>query len=391
MPDARTREAAELMTGFAERTGLTSKRPAQRYLWTDAFAVCNLLGLARATGDENYTALALALIEAVHRTLGRHRPDHPGGGWISGLGDSEGEAHPTRGGLRIGKQLPERGPREPYDDRLEWERDGQYFHYLTKWMHALDQASRATADPAFNLWARELAETAYGAFTYPDPAGGGARRMHWKMSIDLGRPLVASMGQHDPLDGYVTFLQLKASAARLPGPAAGPGLTGEIGGLAAMVQAGSLATSDPLGIGGLLVDAYHLQQLIERGELADDGLLASLLSASLEGLDYFTASGELLEPAERRLAFRELGLAIGLRAARSMLDEVSRDVNEPVAGDAPLEALAEYTTLADRIESFWRKPAHQATRLWREHRDINEVMLATSLAPGGFLMLLPLE
>ena len=78
MPDARTREAAELMTGFAERTGLTSKRPAQRYLWTDAFAVCNLLGLARATGDENYTALALALIEAVHRTLGRHRPDHPG-------------------------------------------------------------------------------------------------------------------------------------------------------------------------------------------------------------------------------------------------------------------------------------------------------------------------
>jgi len=34
---------------------------------------------------------------------------------------------PTRGGLRIGKDLPERGPRAPFDERLEWDRDGQYF------------------------------------------------------------------------------------------------------------------------------------------------------------------------------------------------------------------------------------------------------------------------
>ena len=41
MPDSRIREAIELMTGFAERTGLSSERPQQRYLWTDGFAVCN--------------------------------------------------------------------------------------------------------------------------------------------------------------------------------------------------------------------------------------------------------------------------------------------------------------------------------------------------------------
>lgn len=34
-----------LMMSFAERTGLTSERPRQRYLWTDALAVCNFLGL----------------------------------------------------------------------------------------------------------------------------------------------------------------------------------------------------------------------------------------------------------------------------------------------------------------------------------------------------------
>jgi hypothetical protein len=43
-----------------------------------------------------------------------------------------GAAHPTRGGLRIGKKLPERRPGEAFQERLEWERDGQYFHYLTK-------------------------------------------------------------------------------------------------------------------------------------------------------------------------------------------------------------------------------------------------------------------
>jgi hypothetical protein len=52
----------------------------------------------------------------------------------------------------------------PFDQGLEWDRDGQYFHYLTKWMHALDQVSAATGDPRFNLWARELAEVAHAAF-----------------------------------------------------------------------------------------------------------------------------------------------------------------------------------------------------------------------------------
>src|SRR5688572_8941428 len=141
-PSTADAQAMDLMLSFAERTGLSSARPPRRYLWTDAFAVCNLLALER-------TELALALIDQVHRTLAPVRdPDHP-----------------TRAGLRIGKKLPERRPGEPLDERLEWERDGQYFHYLTKWMHALDQATRRTGEPKFNLWARELAVVAHRAFT----------------------------------------------------------------------------------------------------------------------------------------------------------------------------------------------------------------------------------
>jgi hypothetical protein len=132
------------MARFAQRTGMISDRAPRRYLWTDAFDVCSLLALARATGDSSHAELALCLVEQVHRTLGRHRPDDPRRGWISGLSEQEGESHPTRGGLRIGKPLPEREPGEPPDERLEWDRDGQYFHYLTRWLHALERTARST-------------------------------------------------------------------------------------------------------------------------------------------------------------------------------------------------------------------------------------------------------
>jgi hypothetical protein len=241
-PDAAGR-AHQLMLGFAERTGLTSDRSPERYLWTDAFAVCNFLGLGQ-------TELALKLVDQVHRTLGPRRA-------------SGNEDHPTVDGLRIGKKLPERGPDEPLDERLEWDRDGQYFHYLTKWMHALDQVARRTGEQKYNLWARELADTAHRAFTYFEPVGRGGRRMYWKMSVDLSRPLVASMGHHDPLDGYVTCLQLAATAARLGTAGHGPSLVDVAADLRAMLPT-DLTTTDPLGLGGLLTDAWRLDQL-ERG------------------------------------------------------------------------------------------------------------------------------
>ncbi|HMK72614.1 MAG TPA: hypothetical protein VK454_04705, partial [Myxococcaceae bacterium] len=237
VPAVQMREVIRLMLGFAERTGLTSDRPQERYLWTDAFAVCNFLGMARETGDGKYADLALRLVDRVHTTLGRRRSDDVRTGWISGLGELAGAAHPTRGGLRIGKKLPERRADEPFDEELEWDRDGQYFHYLTKWMHALDQVTRWTGAPRYGLWARELAAAAFAGFS-DRPSGGGRLRLRWKMSIDLSRPLVSSMGQHDALDGLVTCAQLRATAAALPAGDAGPSLEEELAGLASMLEPG---------------------------------------------------------------------------------------------------------------------------------------------------------
>jgi hypothetical protein len=365
---SRTDQSLELMLRFADRTGLTSQAEPERYLWTDAFAVCNFLALDRSD-------LALQLVDQVHQTLGRHRHDDARTGWISGLDGEEAQRRPTAGGLRIGKRLPEHAPGAGFDERLEWDRDGQYFHYLTKWMHALDQVSRWTGDPTFNRWARELAAVAHRSFAYD--AGALGRRMHWKMSIDLSRPLVASMGHHDPLDGYVTCLQLTSTAARWPG-AGGPNLTDAIADFAAMIPP-DLATADPLGLGGLLTDAWRLEQLSRAGAEDRPALRDRLLGDPLVGLSEYARVGDLLRRAEWRLGFRELGLAIGL-AAVPLLRQGS-------AGDGRIGRLERFVALRGEIESFWLRPEHRRTASWVDHQNINEVMLATALVPDGYLEL----
>jgi hypothetical protein len=358
--DPRTRQAYDFMLSFAERTGLDGGQRAptspDRYLWTDAFAVCNLLCLGE-------TESALRLVDQVHAVLAAApAPDHP-----------------TRGGLRIGKKLPEREPGEPADERLEWDRDGQYFHYLTKWMHALDQVARWTRQGRFNVWARELAEAAFRAFTYvPTGAPTSGRRMYWKMSVDLSRPLVSSMGHHDPLDGYVTYRQLQATAVHLGVADVGPPLEYEAAELAAMIPF-NLSTDDPLGLGGLLADAWRVEQLMRDEVIAGPALRDRLLDAALAGLDSYDDGLSLNLPASYRLAFRELGMAIGLAAV-------------PMMGAADgahrrLERLARFVPLRFEIEGFWLRQDNRRNPTWLEHRNINEVMLATSLEPDGYLAL----
>jgi hypothetical protein len=375
-PDPATAEARSLMLAFAERTGLGSARASRRYLWTDAFAVCNFLGLWRATRDRRALERALQLVTDVHAVLGHHRGDDGRRGWLSGLPAGEAAARPTVAGLRIGKKLPERRADDPFDERLEWDRDGQYFHYLTRWMHALDQAARASGEARLAVSARELAATAHRAFA--TDAGGCGRRLYWKMSIDLSRPLVASTGQHDALDGLVTYAALDAAGAR-------PKLAAAVADLAEMVAAQELATTDPLGLGGLLVDASRIAALMRGGSFADGALLERVLAAAVEGLDAYAHGQELFQPAARRLAFRELGLAIGIEAARLASEAPPHGQAAPDAA-AFLEVHVRYEALGAAIRDFWREPAHRDTASWREHADINDVMLATCLLPEGYLV-----
>ena len=379
----RPEEAAvrRIMEAFAARTGLSPRGPQRRYLWTDAFAVCNYLTLLRRTGDPRFRDLSIRLMDRVHQVLGRHREDDRRRGWISGLDEEEGRRHPTAGGLRIGKELNERRPDEPFDARLEWERDGQYYHYLTQWMHALGRAADVLGEPHCHTWAIELARAAHEGFT-DTPVPGAPARMYWKMSIDLSRPLVPSQGAHDPLDGFVTFCSLQAAASSHSGEEA-PQIEREIAELGRMCAGQNWATDDPLGIGGLLTNTSRVARLLAF-ERADrevlQPLLGRLLDDSLVSLEAMARTSVLRLPPAHRLAFRELGLAIGLRAVEAL--QGSAGMRGPLTRIGEIER---YVELAGGIISVWLSEEARANGSWKAHEDINEVMLATALAPDEYI------
>ncbi len=380
----------EIMLEFSDLTGLSgSGKPPKRYLWTDAFAVCNFLELYRQTREEHFRDLALRLVAQVHQLLGRHRPDDSRTGWLSGLGEEEGAKHPTLGGLRIGKPLPERRIVEPYDAELEWDRDGQYFHYLTKWMQALNQVSRATGDWQYNRWALELARTAQARFVTLSPSGI-RNRMYWKMSIDLSFPQVPSMGQHDPLDGFITYAQLRETGEKDPENNPDLDLTAELAEMARMCRQQDWETDDPLGLGGLMSDAYRAAQLSATGRDLPPDLPIILLEAALSGLAAWSRKNSCDYPAAYRLAFRELGLSIGFRAVEKLAEFIN-DRRGPLETESALrpriERLAAYGSFREQIESFWLDRRNRAVQSWTDHREINMVMLATSLAPDGYFTL----
>jgi len=203
------------------------------------------------------------------------------------------------------------------------------------------------------------------------------------MSIDLSRPLVPSMGQHDPLDGLVTYHELQFAAGR-------PVLSREIGDMAGILRGLSLETDDPLGTGGLLADASRIVQIRVKGGDSPCDLLTPILTAALAGLESFSQSKTLALPATQRLAFRELGLSIGLAGlARlpGLLEENPGMADEQGVSGQLIHSLLKYTPLREEIEQFWLNHTNRLNDTWIGHHGINTVMLATSLAPDGFLIL----
>jgi hypothetical protein len=382
-PNGTAEIAASLMSEFAHHSGLAPPAPTpHRYLWTDAFAVCNFLELHRRNDGSDSLAHARALISQVHHTLGRFRDDDRRHGWLSGRGEDDGERHPTAGGLRIGKPLPERGAREPIDEHLEWDRDGQYFHYLTKWMHALCQTAWFTGEAQYARWAAELGKAAYDGFVRRS-ASGAVIGVAWKMSTDLSRPLVPGMGLHDALDGTLTMRETERALAATQALVVAPDAA--MKSLRGLCVDRDWTTDDPLGLGGLLFDACRLCQLGGLAEEEDLRLLDDLLGACARGLSAFLASRPLSRPVAHRLAFRELGLAIGLRGLPLIAEAAGQERPRRPALYRTIGFLQRVQPLADDIVADWLPQARQGDESWRAHQDINEVMLASALIPDTVL------
>jgi hypothetical protein len=149
-----------------------------RYLWTDAFGVINFLTLHKETGDGKYLILAKNLVRKVHDIQGRTRD---GKTRLPGAT----EENPLGGGLRIGKE-----------EAAGSDGDGQYHHYLTLWMFALNRLSIAAKDPSYNAQAISLAKAIHPRFF--KGRSSSQPRMVWKISVDMSKALVNAEGNLDP-------------------------------------------------------------------------------------------------------------------------------------------------------------------------------------------------
>ena len=255
-------------------------------------------------------------------------------------------------------------------------------------MHALNCVSRDTGNAVYSQWAIELAKVAHRAFVYT-PATGGTKRIYWKMSIDLSRPLVTSMGQHDPLDGLLTYLQLQTSSMEYPDISSEFRLDSEIADMLEICNGNSWVSHDTLGIGGLLNDAFKLLQLSDKHHLHNINL-PDLLHDIEQSLHLFVSHNPLQLGVEHRLAFRELGLAIGLQTIKKMQQWLKQNpgrFSQQTLLDDLLTKLSIFEPIHTTIENFWLSPKHRTHNSWLEHEDINNVMLATTLLPDGFLQL----
>ncbi len=266
-----------------------------RYLWTDAYGVLSLLSLYEETKDVHYRTLAETLVNDTHAELAHKRHLNE---WLDGAS----EDHPTMAGLRIGKEEDEGRP----------DGDGQYFHYLTKWVYALLKLSEVSKKHPYLLWAQELALNARDAFVYFNQ---GEPSMVWKISMDQSKPLTSSQGNLDPFDGWVTLQLLRNKKDS-------PELQEAMVPFQMMVDRciPFFNTSDPLDCGEALWLAHFFPSETWSQVMHDRCLLA---------VDQMLDQGLFEQSFDQRLAFREIGLGIGLTCDAS-LDRDKHDLGEMI-------------------------------------------------------------
>ncbi len=364
--------AKQLMYNYAVRTGLEGRdgNPQRRYLWTDAFALQNMLALAAIEDRDRYHGWARKLIKYVNEYLGQYAPEDDRKGWISGLSPEEGAKQPTKNGLRIGKKGLERPAEEEFDETREWGRDGQYFHYNIRWIRALLQAGIHLENKEYLNQAAEMSMAGKKFITEDN----GSLNIYWKMNVDLKRPLVSSMGAHDPLDGLLTTLKVQEYTNE------NKDFSDYVDKLSRLCAGKDWTTADPLGLGGLFLDVVSAMELKEQADPPDSVKPEKLFREAIRGLKDFTSRKDIAEPVHFRLCFRECGLSLGLNTLGAYQPWLEKhDINY-----ANLEA---YLSMADEIEEFWSEPVHRESNPYVEHLDINDVTLAASIlaqAQPGF-------
>ncbi|KAL4810694.1 hypothetical protein BDV18DRAFT_155305 [Aspergillus unguis] len=323
-----------------------------RYLWTDAFGVLCFITLHKEStrlktsknGNEGvYLTLASRLISTVHDVLGYNRA---GTSRLPGATDS----NPLGGGLRIGK----------YNEG-GMDGDGQYHHYLTLWMFALNRMSLATNNPAYNQQAISLAKAIHNPFFVN--RSSERPRMVWKMDMNLQNVLVGSEGHLDAIDGFIVCRILQAVSSHFGGDQ--NVLKEEIEDyVKVMKRRGEHhPSSDTLDLGMTLWSVHWF---------ADEEWAKTLADRCFERLyDLIETDQQLARSTKYRLAFREFGTALGAKCMAAQENEKERAGDLKAYGDQILEAwkINMEASLSGTPEDL---------------KPITRVMYAAALIPGAF-------
>jgi hypothetical protein len=236
-----------------------------RYLWTDAFGLVLLVSLHRKLGERRYLDEAEWLVGEVDRVLGRAR------------------------GIRIGEAA---------------DRDGQYFHYLAKWLFALGRLGQLK--PSYRERAIALARDIHRAFVIP---GTG---VVWKMKEDLSAPYPGyGLGALDAFDGYVVYRLLDERA-----------LAAEIGEMRELVDRDHehLSIDQDLGLGMMLWLAHFFPEE-PWASVQIPRSLARLDRMWIDPPGYFCRFQRL---PQVKFAFTNYGISLGLQAVERHSDRVAR-------------------------------------------------------------------
>ncbi|DAZ95548.1 TPA: hypothetical protein N0F65_005864 [Lagenidium giganteum] len=317
----RAKELLDRVYGKYSGSGWKPKAFAgrsRRYLWSDAFGVCNYISLYYAHNeDTTYLDQADALIQDVHKELGRVPST---------------STTPTAGGLCIGKE--------------DEQDDGQYFHYLTKWMFALNRMSIARRDPLYNDWAIALGKVAHRHFVVRG-LGGRPLRMVWKLSVDLQHVLVSHEGNLDAFDGYVMYrLMQQQSDDR-------QALAKEVADMQQLLERKLpvFATDDVLDAG----EALWLTRWFPRENWA-----VAVAHIAMNTIDRLFLAGVLDGDPRFRLLFREMGTVLGIEVAVTPCHVDYKPWHQRI----------------ERVLQFWNE------RVFAHDTDISPLMFAAALVPG---------
>jgi hypothetical protein len=269
------------------------------------------------------------LAETVHNVLGRTRD---GKNWLPGASDT----NPVGGGLRIGK-----------DDEAGSDGDGQYHHYLTLWMFALNRLSMATNEQTYNDQAIALAKAVHPYFfVYRE---GPHPRMVWKISMDRQHALVNYQGNLDPIDGLLVFRKLQAASDNKTV------LAEEIADYQRIIdlKGKHFISHDTLDLGMTLWSAHWLAD--------KEPYFTNLQQQAESQLENLYSQGYLKVTTSKRLAFREYGTCLGIRCLGDRDDELQK--------------------FREGIIETWERHRDDTPR---DLRPISEVMRAAALIPGAF-------